>query len=98
MQFLLSQGGAGRGDEFFRARKLRHRRGETEVRRIMAKNVKIIYNDDGSDEYVFGGEKMRLDSISKTAKHIEETLKAPGYTTRLKALKDHYPGLAHVLR
>ncbi|HLC17569.1 MAG TPA: ATP-grasp domain-containing protein [Thermodesulfobacteriota bacterium] len=64
----------------------------------MAKNVKIIYNDDGSDEYVFGGEKMRLDSISKTAKHIEATLKALGYTTGLIALKDTCHGLDNFIR
>ncbi|MFQ5441810.1 MAG: D-alanine--D-alanine ligase [Thermodesulfobacteriota bacterium] len=55
----------------------------------MGKSVKIIYNDDGADEYILDGEKIVLEEISKTAHEIEDALKAEGFLTSVLPLKDN---------
>jgi len=53
------------------------------------KSVKIIYNDDGADEYILDGEKIVLEDISNTAFEIEGALSAEWFMTSVLPLKDN---------
>jgi D-alanine-D-alanine ligase len=65
------------------------------------KRVKIIYNDDGTDEYVMGDKRIQFDAHSKTVAEIEGALAAAGYSTSVAALvdaEDHVGSLENFLR
>ncbi|MBI4950004.1 MAG: hypothetical protein HY955_07655, partial [Deltaproteobacteria bacterium] len=51
------------------------------------KKVKVIYNDDGGDKYLFDGKEIRLDSVSGTAGDVARALSSNGFSTDLIALK-----------
>lgn len=51
------------------------------------KKVKVIYNDDGGDKYLFDGKEIKLDSVSGTAGDVARALSSNGFSTDLIALK-----------
>ncbi len=65
------------------------------------KRVKIIYNEDGTDEYIMGDKCIQFDAHSKTVAEIERSLVAAGYSTSVAALvdaEDHLLSLENFLR
>lgn len=65
------------------------------------KRVKIIYNDDGTDEYILGDKCIQFDAHSKTVAEIERSLATAGYSTSVAALvdaEDHVASLENFLR
>ena len=51
-------------------------------------HVRIIYNEDGTDEYLLEGERVEFDAHSKTVAEIEECLRSVGYATSVTPLMD----------
>ena len=59
-----------------------------EVCSMIDRRVRIIYNEDGTDEYMLEGKRIEFDAHSKTVAEIEESLKEAGYSTSVTALVD----------
>lgn len=50
--------------------------------------VKIIFNDDGSDQYELEGKKITLENIVGSVKDVEKALKKSGFETRVIPLRE----------
>ena len=54
--------------------------------------VKVIFNDDGSDKYLFDGKEIKLDSVSGTAGEVVSALSSGGFSTECIPLKSSQRG------
>lgn len=56
------------------------------------RKVKVIFNDDGSDKYLFDGKEIKLENVSGTAEEVVSALSSGGFLTECIPLKSSQRG------